>query len=115
MKGVHIGVVLASLSCLAVSMAVAGNSQTLTKWELKTLLTTAKTPADQQKLAAYYHEKAPQLTAKAQDFAEDADLLAIQPATIESEQGISFRCTSHYGYFSKRYAEEGGRKSSATT
>ena len=105
-KVVHIGVVLASLFCLAVSTAVAGNSQTLTKKELKTLLATARTPADQQKLAAYYHEKARQLTAKAQDFTQHADLLAAQPASIGSKQGISCQCTSHHRYFSKRYAEE---------
>jgi len=92
-------------SC-AVSTAVARNSQSLTKKELKTLLATAKTSADQQKLAAHYHDKAWQLTAKAQDFAEHADLLATQPATIESKQGISCQCTSHYRYFSKRFGEE---------
>lgn len=69
-------------------------------------MATPKTSTDQQKLAASYREKAWQLTAKAQDFAEHADLLATQPATIESKQGISCQCTSHYRYFSKRCAEE---------
>jgi hypothetical protein len=35
-----------------------GESQTLTKKELKTLLANAETSTDQQKLAAYYHGKA---------------------------------------------------------
>ena len=33
-------------------------------------------------------------------------MLAKQPATIESKQGISCNCTSHYRYFSKVYAKE---------
>jgi hypothetical protein len=106
MKGAHVGEVLALLLSLAVSTAIAGESQTLTKKELKTLLATPKTSTDQQKLAAYYREKVRQLTAKALDSAEHADLLATQPATIESNQGISCHCTRHYHYFSKRFAEE---------
>lgn len=70
------------------------------------MLATAKTPAVQQKLAAYDHEKARQLTAEAQDPAEHADQLATPPATSESKQGVSCQCTSQYGYFSRRYAEE---------
>ena len=70
------------------------------------MLAAAKTPADQQKLAAYYHEKARQLTEEAQNFAEQAGLMATQPATIESKQGISCQCTSHRRYFSKRFADE---------
>jgi len=64
------------------------------------------TPADQERLAAYYREKAEHLRAKAQEFAAQADYLATQPATIESKQGISCHCTSHYRYFSKLYAQE---------
>lgn len=86
--------------------AVAEDSATLSKKEFKTLLTSAHTPANEQKLAAYYHSKAQRLTAKAQEFSAQADILAKQPATIESKQGISCQCTSHYRYFSKLYAQE---------
>jgi siderophore synthetase component len=78
----------------------------LSKTELKTLLAMAKTPADQQRLAAYYRDKAQRLRAKAQEFSAQADSLATQPATIESKQGISCNCPSHYRYFSKIYAQE---------
>jgi len=110
-KRFAIAVVLVSLVCLGASGAVAENSRTLTKKQLKMLLATANTPADQQKLASYYHEKARQLTAKAQEFAAQADFLAThpllgQPAPIESKHGISCQCTSHYRYFSKLYAQE---------
>ena len=86
--------------------AAAQNSPALSKKELKVLLASAKTPADEQKLASYYQAKAERLTAKSQDFAKQADFLATQPATIESKQGISCNCSSHYCYFSKEYGRE---------
>ena len=97
---------LALLSCVFVAGAVAETSSNLSKKELKTLLATAKTPADQQRLAAYYRDKAQRLKAKAQEFSAQADYLATQPATVESKQGISCNCTSHYRYFAKIYAQE---------
>ena len=97
---------LALLACASTAAAVAGNSPTLNKKELKMLLATASTPADHQKLATYYHGEAQQLMAKSQEFSAQADILAKQPATIESKQGISCNCTSHYRYFSKLYAQE---------
>ena len=103
----RVSISLSLLSCLTVSMAVATpNPQSLSKTERKALLASAKTPADHQKLAMYYREEARRLTAKSQDFAEQADFLATQPATVESKQGISCQCTSHYRYFSKLYARE---------
>ena len=97
---------LALLASTVVVQAAAPNSPSLNKKELKTLLATAKTPADQERLAAYYEDKAQRLKAKAQEFSAEADYLATQPATIESKQGISCNCTSHYRYFAKQYAEE---------
>jgi hypothetical protein len=86
--------------------AVEQTAPSISKKELKQLLATAKTPADQERLAAYYRDKAQRLRAKAQEFSAQADYLATQPATIESKQGISCNCTSHYRYFSKLYAQE---------
>jgi len=97
---------LALLACTVVVPAVAQTPPNLSNKELKTLLATAKTPADQEQLAAYYRDKAQHLRAKAQEFSAQADYLATQPATIESKQGISCNCTSHYRYFSKLYAQE---------
>jgi len=94
------------LSCALVGGAVAENSPSLSKKEVKTLLATAKTSADHQRLAAYYRTQAQRLTAKAQEFSAQADYLATQPATIESKQGISCNCASHYRYFAKQYAQE---------
>jgi hypothetical protein len=41
------------------------------------------------------------------EFAKQTEILANQPATIESKPGISCNCTSHFRYCSKLYAQEG--------
>jgi hypothetical protein len=94
---------MALFVCTGVVRAVAETPTSLSKKELKTL---SSTPANHERLAAYYREKAEYLRAKAQEFSAEADYLATQPATIESKQGISCNCTSHYRYFSKLYAQE---------
>jgi hypothetical protein len=94
---------LALLACTVVVRAAAETPPHLSKKELKTM---SATPADQERLAAYYREKAEHLRAKAQEFAAQADYLATQPATVESKQGISCNCTSHYRYFAKQYGQE---------
>ena len=95
-------ILLALLVCTSTVQA-AEASPSLSKKELKSL---SATPAGHERLAAYYREKAQHLRAKAQEFSAQADYLATQPATIESKQGISCNCTSHYRYFSKLYARE---------
>ena len=91
------------LACTVVLRAAAETPASLSKKELKTL---SATPANHERLAAYYRNKAEHLRAKAQEFSAQADYLATQPATIESKQGISCNCASHYRYFSKLYAQE---------
>lgn len=83
--------------------ATAQTSASLSKAELKTL---AATPGGNERLAAYYRNKAQRLREKAQKFSDEADYLATQPATIESKQGISSNSASHYRYFSKLYAQQ---------
>jgi hypothetical protein len=63
---------LVLLSCALVVGAAAETSPSLSKKELKTLLATANTPADHQRLAAYYRDKAQRLTEKAQKFSAQA-------------------------------------------
>jgi hypothetical protein len=77
----------------------------LSKKELKNLA-ASRHPADQQTLAEYYKERAHRLTTKSEEFAKQAEILAKQPATIESKQGVSCNCPSHFRYFSKLYAQE---------
>ena len=66
----------------------------------------AATETYQQALAKYYKDKAHSLTTKSEEFARQAEILAKQPATIESKQGISCNCPSHFRYFAKIYAQE---------
>jgi hypothetical protein len=99
-------IVLVLLTCNGEVRAAAQTLASISKKELKTLLATARTSADQQRLAAYHRDKAQHLRAKAQGFSPQADYLATQPATIESKQGISCNCTRHCRYFSKLYAQE---------
>jgi len=86
--------------------AIAQTAPTLSKKEVKTLLTTAKTPADQERLAAYYRDKASDLRAKAQQFAARAESMQGLPAVYESKQGIACQCAFHYRYFSQLYRQE---------
>ena len=101
-----VSVVAVSVVLLCGLATAAESGPTLSKKELKTLLATAQTPSDHQKIAAYYSDQAKRLNAKAQEFSAQADFLATQPATVESKQGISSLSTSHFRYWAKRYAQE---------
>jgi hypothetical protein len=113
---VTVAAVLAVLACTVVVQAVAQTAPSIStqelkilsisKKELKTLLATAKTPADQERLAAYYRDKAQHLRAKAQEFSDHADSMAGLPLVLESKRGIGCQCAFHYRYFSKLYAQE---------
>jgi hypothetical protein len=101
-----IGWTVVAFTLLGCSLSVAAKKPgTLSKKELKNLA-ASKNPADQQQLAEYYKDKARGLTTKSEKFAKQAEILATQPATIESKQGISCNCPSHFRYFSKLYAQE---------
>jgi hypothetical protein len=105
----HVLLSVISLALLASTVAVAATAQTipsLSKKEVKTLLATAKTPADQERLAVYYRDKARDLRAKAQQFAARAESMQGLPAVYESKQGIACQCAFHYRYFSQLYAQE---------
>jgi hypothetical protein len=95
-----------SFTLLACSLSVAAEkAETLSKKDLKNLAASGN-PADQQKLAEYYKDRAHRLTTKSEEFAKQAEILAKQPATIESKQGTSCNCPSHFRYFSKLYVKE---------
>jgi hypothetical protein len=64
---------LALLGCTIVVRAVAQTPTSLSKKELKAFSTA---PADQERLAAYYRNKAEHLRTKAQGFSAQADYLA---------------------------------------
>jgi hypothetical protein len=87
-------------------VSAAATQPNLSARELKTLLATAKTPSDHQKIAAYYHDRARHLNAKAQEFSAQAALYANQPATIQSKQVTSCICPEHFEHFAKLFAQE---------
>ena len=101
-----VGWTIVAFTVLGCSLSVAAErSGTLSKKELNNLA-ASKNPGDQQTIAEYYKDKAHRLTTKSEEFANQAEILAKEPATIESKQGISCNCPSHFRYFSKLYAQE---------
>ena len=101
-----VGWTVAAFTLLGCSLSVAADkSGTLSKKELYNLA-ASRNPADQQTLAKYYKDKAHRLTTQSEEFAKQAEILAKQPATIESKQGISCNCPSHFRYLSKLYTQE---------
>lgn len=59
-------------------LSVAGGQgarqhEKLTRQQLKSLISSAKTPADHQKLAAHYRDEAERLRAKQREHEEEAD------------------------------------------
>ena len=102
----RLAVLTLSLAFLACTVAVRAAAETPASLSQKEIQSLSATPANHERLAAYDREKAEHLRAKAQEFAAQADYLATQAATVESKQGISCNCTSHYRYFSKLYAQE---------
>jgi len=98
---------LVVLSCAFVVGAGAATAPSLSKKDLKTLLATAKTPTDHQRLAAYYRDKAQRLNAKARELSAQADNLATQPGAIDGKRRVSLQIAgSHYSYLAKQYAQE---------
>jgi hypothetical protein len=97
---------VALVTCLCGLASAAETQPKLSNKELKTLLATAKTPADHQKLAAYYRDRAQRLNAKAQELSAQAALYANQPVTVESKQGTSCLCPKHFEHFAKLYAQQ---------
>jgi hypothetical protein len=114
-RGITLAVLsLALFVSTLIPKAAADTSPSLTKKELKTLLATAKTPADHARLAAYYRHTAQQLRAQEQEYSAQEASLATQPAAVEgkctrsflSKQGTSCNSASHYSYFAKESAKK---------
>src|ERR1700724_3485718 len=89
---------LALLACTVAARAAAETPASLSKKEIKSL---SATPANHERLAAYYREKAEHRRAKAQESGAQGDSPATHPQTIKSKRGFSCNCRSHYRYFSK--------------
>ena len=105
MKNVRFAVailVVALLSAVSIP-SFAEEQKPLTKNELKALLKTATTPADHQRIAAYYRQDSARLNAVAKEHSEFAAIYAKNPPfpALEAKHGASVEGASHC----KRWAE----------
>jgi len=102
----------AMLSFASVYAAAAETQRPVTKHELKTLLKTAKTPADHLRIAAYYRAEAQRLTERSQEHAKDAvsyEKYSPFPAMV-AKFGTGFgQGAPHCRYWAKQYADDAAR------
>lgn len=85
----RIVVVLTFVLAIAVSgfaATVSQSVQSLSKKQVNALIAAAKTPADHQRIAAYYHAQAEQYLAESNAHAKMAVELASNPATNNSKR-----------------------------
>lgn len=90
-----IAAAIVALTMLSIAPAYSvgqENKPVVTKKEFKALLKTAKEPADHQKIAQYYRQKADRLRADAKEHVEMAEDYAKNPrfAAMEVKQRASF-------------------------
>lgn len=76
---IAVAAVLAALAVVHISSVKAGTKPTLSKKELKTLIASAKTKEDHQKLADYYKAETDRLEAEAADHDEMAEAYKKNP------------------------------------
>ena len=86
-------------------MNAAESKVRLTKKEVKTLVATAKTPADHMKLARYFNQEADQLEAEAKEHDELAQEYRKNPSPMASKLPMSGRTAEHCEYFAKSTRE----------
>lgn len=73
----------------------------LSKKQVKDLVSTAKTPEDHLKLAAYFNQEADRLEAEAKDHKELANAYRGRPATTGAKGTMTGRTAEHCEYFAK--------------
>jgi|SRR5580704_273975 len=99
-------------SSLLSTYAAASESQVITKKEFKTLLKTAKEPAEHRKIAAYYRQEAARLTASAKEHEELAEFYPKNPpfpamgAKNEMAFGQGAQHCKRWAEFSAKQAKE---------
>ncbi len=79
---------------------------TLTHKQLKALIASAKTPADHQRLAAYYQQEAKRLAARAKEHEEMAAEYEKRPVPYESKNPGTIPGAIHCQNFAKLYKQE---------
>lgn len=81
------------------------SSELLTKKELKTLVATAKTPADHMKLARHFKQEADRLEAEAKEHEELAAEYRKTPVAAATKTPMSGHSAEHCEYFAKSTRE----------
>ena len=90
-----------ALTTVAAQTAPSQTIPRLSKKEVKTLLATATTAEDHQKLADYYRNKAQRSDAESERFAKQAQFLE-----SHSKPGVPSGAAKSYRYISRQYAED---------
>lgn len=111
-------VFLTLLSFAPAHFAAAESNSTLSKQDLKVLMKSAKTPAEHQRIADYYRQKAQQLTASSKQHSELAVTYAKSPPfpALEAKHGYAFgQGATHCRYWAKRDAEEATKAEALAT
>lgn len=93
-------------SVAPMSLVAADNSSSLSKKELKTLIATAKTPADHRRIAAYYQQEATDLRRRAKEHEDMAVIYKKQPLPYEGKFAYGTVGYSHCVRFSELFAEQ---------
>jgi hypothetical protein len=95
-------------SFAASSAADSAQNKTISKKELKVLLTTAKEPAEHRKIAEYYRQQAQRLSASSKQHAQMAEIYAKDPVykSRESKTGDTAMGANHCRKWAKLEAEE---------
>lgn len=73
------------ISIVPMNSIAVDNSSSLSKKELKTLIATAKTPAEHRRLVAYYQQQAGELRKKAKEHEDMAALYKQNPLPYEGK------------------------------
>ena len=86
-----------------ISAAQQQKPEKLTKRQLLSLIATAKTPAEHQRIAEYYHAKAQEYLAEAKEHGEMAEAYKKNPMTNSSK--FATGTVNHCEYFAQSFKE----------
>ena len=90
---------------LGVFQINAAEGVQLSKDQLKELIRSANTPADHQKLAAYYRDEANKLEAEATEHQELAKAYRNRTDAVAQKHPMSSKTAGHCDYFAKSVRE----------
>ena len=86
-------------------VAEAAKTKKLSKKDLKTLISSAKSRADHQRLADYYSALAVEYDAESKEHTAEAEAYAKNPTIQESKNPGGGRTAGHCRFFATKYAE----------